>query len=451
MKILIVSNLYPPHYLGGYEVHCAHVAEGLRASGHEVEVLTSDYGAPRTNRSADFPREEPQGSVPVRRRLQQYVYPPQPRRWPWTPAQARHELSDARLFLEVVNEFQPDVVNWWNILGLTKLLLPIPNRLGIPDVHAIDDLWLTQEYGLGGRTASGFWSTVWDGEWGPAVMRPIFRFFGRRWERKTALEGIPTRTLDHLPAHVVYLSDFLRKYHENAGMFFPSTEVIHGGVHVERFHGRRADRDPSRPVRFLYASQLTEDRELHTVLEAFAGLPPELQSQASLTVAGGGHELYVARVKEQVRTAGLTGRVTFLGQVAHADLPQVYIDHDVLVFSSRRKEGYGFVNVEAMMAGCAVLTTGSGGALEIALAADLPRFPAGDAGTLSRLVARLVTDRAELQRLAARAQEVAIQEFSFSRMIEKWNAALERVVESRKSSVVVSGAAKVSYAKGGTD
>ena len=44
MNILIVTNLYPPHYLGGDEVHCAQVAEEeLQGAGYEIRVLTSTY------------------------------------------------------------------------------------------------------------------------------------------------------------------------------------------------------------------------------------------------------------------------------------------------------------------------------------------------------------------------------------------------------------------------
>jgi glycosyltransferase involved in cell wall biosynthesis len=39
VRILIITNLYPPHVIGGYEIACRRVAEGLRARGHEVEVL----------------------------------------------------------------------------------------------------------------------------------------------------------------------------------------------------------------------------------------------------------------------------------------------------------------------------------------------------------------------------------------------------------------------------
>src|SRR6476659_3796831 len=43
MKILAVTNLYPPHYLGGYELICYMVVNELRARGHDVQVLTSNH------------------------------------------------------------------------------------------------------------------------------------------------------------------------------------------------------------------------------------------------------------------------------------------------------------------------------------------------------------------------------------------------------------------------
>src|SRR5438552_16762715 len=40
MRILVVSNLYPPDVLGGYELLCAGAAERWARQGHHVTVLT---------------------------------------------------------------------------------------------------------------------------------------------------------------------------------------------------------------------------------------------------------------------------------------------------------------------------------------------------------------------------------------------------------------------------
>jgi len=43
MRILALTNLFPPHYLGGYELICHMVVKELRARGHDVQILTSDH------------------------------------------------------------------------------------------------------------------------------------------------------------------------------------------------------------------------------------------------------------------------------------------------------------------------------------------------------------------------------------------------------------------------
>lgn len=45
MRILVLSDLYPPVSLGGYEVAAREVSDALAARGHEVWVLTRDDGA----------------------------------------------------------------------------------------------------------------------------------------------------------------------------------------------------------------------------------------------------------------------------------------------------------------------------------------------------------------------------------------------------------------------
>ncbi len=432
MKILIVSNLYPPFYRGGYEVHCAHVAEALRRSGHEVCVLTSAYGLPLSPLGNIQPRSEEINGVVVHRWLNQYSYEPQPIRRPWTLFQARRELWDARQFRKILTDFQPDIVNWWNMNALTKTPLPLVQAWGIPDVLCIDDLWMIDEYGFMGEKASAFWVGLWDGNWGPRLCRPLFRWLGRRWEERIKREGIPTREFLNRPRHVCFLSEYLRALHREAGMNFPSSEVIYGGMPTAQFYQPlHRHHDPREPLRILYAGQISPDRRLHTVVEALGCLDPSLLSRLTLTVAGDGPMHYVERVKARIEALGLGDRIFFLGKVPHEGMPHVYKKHDVLVFTSARREGLGFTQVEAMLAGCAVITTGSGGAMEIATLADLPLFAKDDAPALSRLLARLLTDRCEVTRIASRGQEVALREFAFDRMMDRFSETLQRLHATR--------------------
>src|SRR5262245_51765419 len=123
MKILMVSNFYPPYYVGAYEHWCALVAEGLHQRGHDVKVLTSRSGAPSTG-----PFQENIRGVKVERLLGQYQYEFRELGWACVLARkyidrqkhdmvhepldgligVRPQLQDVRDFARAVDEFKPD-------------------------------------------------------------------------------------------------------------------------------------------------------------------------------------------------------------------------------------------------------------------------------------------------------------------------------------------------------
>ena len=70
MKILVVTNLYPPQHVGGYELGCRDVVEQLRARGHVVQVFTSNFCNGKT--------ETPPGETEVERELQFNISPTDP-------------------------------------------------------------------------------------------------------------------------------------------------------------------------------------------------------------------------------------------------------------------------------------------------------------------------------------------------------------------------------------
>jgi glycosyltransferase involved in cell wall biosynthesis len=87
--------------------------------------------------------------------------------------------------------------------------------------------------------------------------------------------------------------------------------------------------------------------------------------------------------------------------------------------------------VEAMLSGCAVVSTGSGGAIEIAEPAGLPLFPKGDAEALSRILAALVANRQALCDIAKHGQAIALKEFTAERMTDRFVDVFERLCEPK--------------------
>ena len=439
MRILIVSNLYPPHYFGGYEIRCSQVAEFLQKAGHEVRVLTSSYGLPKHIEVARSHKQERVGSVLVERSLCYFRVNPPPSGYSYTLSMAKRQMTDAHRFIQVLDAFQPDIVNWWNLEGITKAILRIPSLRGIPDIHWVEDDALIREYGVHGEREHLSWFNFWRAAWGPWVVRPLLRKALAPWERRVERHGIPTRPFANQPSHVCFVSEFMHFQHRRAGLKFPSSEVIYGGVAREQFYAQRTGGDFQKgELRFLYAGQIYRSRGLHTVVKALGLLPETLRERLELSIVGSGpseRDSYFEEITRRIKDLGLSKTVTFLGKIPHENMSRLYREHHVLIFPSLREEGLPLTIMEAMCAGCAVITTGSGGAKEIADIAHLPIFPKDHPVALSRLIAKLVNDREVVYQTAKRGQEVALREFSFARMTKLLCDRFEILHEGRKEAI----------------
>lgn len=433
MKILIVSNLYPPYYMGAYELRCAQVAAALSAAGHEVRVLTSRYGLdPEQQRVL---RDREVAGIRVQRVLGQYHHGPQaPIGRPYFLGMVKLQVQDVRHFVRVLDEFQPDVLNWWGISGLTKALLPVPRMRSIPDLFCIDDDWIIEEQSRGEPGERPSWTAHWRTDDKPWYWHPFLVWVLEKWKKNLLKKGIPTSPVRFCPTKACFVSNFLKTEYEAAGIVFPSVEVIYGGVSVAEFLFRREITGQSRePLRLLYVGQITRDRGLHTAIEALSSLSREARSLASLTVVGDSCDAkYLSEVRERVVVLGLSDRVIFTGKKPYDEMAQIYRLHDLLIAPSLRKEGLPFTMMEAMLSGCAVVTTGSGGAMEIARLGDLPLFPKGDALALSRFIEGIITDRRALEVIAKRGQEVALREFSSDQMIKRFLHTFEELYKKKR-------------------
>jgi hypothetical protein len=115
MRLLFLSNFYPPHAIGGYEQWCQEVTLALQARGHQVSVLTSRYGLEHGTADPDSPS--------VRRKLHLMsrldYYDPVHFLTQWRAEEAYNH----RELLATINIAQPDLILVW---GMWNLSLSLP-------------------------------------------------------------------------------------------------------------------------------------------------------------------------------------------------------------------------------------------------------------------------------------------------------------------------------------
>src|SRR5262249_12086993 len=122
VKVLVLTNLYPPHYVGGDEVICHTVVTGLRRRGHEVGGLTSNH---QVNGVVD---ECPERQVSRTLRIHGLYG----HSWLGIQRLQRLEQHNNQTFVAALKRFRPDLVYVWNMGGLSKSMLFTLEKSGLP-------------------------------------------------------------------------------------------------------------------------------------------------------------------------------------------------------------------------------------------------------------------------------------------------------------------------------
>lgn len=396
MKILIVSNLYPPHYLGGYELACAGIADELRRRGHDVRVLTSTYrvGASGLGERAGGESAAANGGGP---KLVQDVHRILEIAWPFQPderASGRrrslfYHRRNFRRTRALLREFRPDVVYGWHLRGIGALqILFAAWEARLPVVIHHMDYWMLMllEDAGGRRTLAGRWLERWIS----GSLRPRMIFTSRRVQREFA---------DH-------------------GWNVADGVVIRHGEDPERIpQADRAER-AGHLWRFVFASQILLAKGIGLVVAALRLLAIEYgRGDFILDVIGEGLQKDAARLL--VAEAGIGGYVRFLGKVSHQDVLVRLKDYDLLLFPTHEREPGGNIVVEAMMAGCVVITSNVGGQSELVRDGVTGCTVPIGASALARRIHQLMTDEQLFLELSRNAATFARRELALSRIADQ--------------------------------
>ncbi|MEW6403829.1 MAG: glycosyltransferase, partial [Chloroflexota bacterium] len=132
MRLLFLSNFFPPARPGGYTQWCHEVAERLSERGHIVGVLTSCYELEKA----------PAGEQNIYRllHLEGDLNYYQPLRF-FTTWKKQHR-ENLVLLKHTVQDFAPDLIFVWGMWALSKALPALAERL-LPGrvVYYLSDYW----------------------------------------------------------------------------------------------------------------------------------------------------------------------------------------------------------------------------------------------------------------------------------------------------------------------
>lgn len=410
MRILVISNLYPPSVQGGYELGCAHVVRELLAAGHEVQVLTSGEsgGEPGVNRALRvFPVFDP---ATVQRA---------------TPKE-RHSLAvHARLFAEEndrvlareLDAFQPDVAYLWNLLGVGGLsMLGRLELQGLPWVWHLMDAVPRHLCTVAGETDPTLCAALTDAS------------MGRFLACSTHVLGEIAAGGVSLPGPVDLVPNWL------AGQL-PAPRTS--------FFGDERD-----CLRVLCAvGVLVEHKGIDILIEATARTQAALPDALLVDIFGREDD---DRFRTLASQRGVAGIVRFGGLLAQGELLGRLAEYDVFAFPTAWREPFAFAPLEAAAAGCVPLISENSGNAEWMVGGVHCLKAARSAEAFATRLSAIARREVDLAPVARRGQAVVREMFHLPALmrriefvLEDAAAAEQRLASDRLFKVAVSTAERL--------
>jgi glycosyltransferase involved in cell wall biosynthesis len=411
MRILVLSNLYPPNVVGGYERLCHEVSSELAARGHEVTVLTSSFG----NAVADYHGQR------ILRELELLtgadIYTP----FPGTAEDRALVSARNRATLNrVLDELRPDVVFAWNLFFLDASILDALVASPYRTVAMLTDNWLLVMRNP--TFVSNFFRDVVHGSvpFIPPPAPPAWRPLAGRVKRALLrlVGSKPPRKLE-----AIFGSFFMRDFYAAGGLPFRTYRVIHNGVRqAVREPGIMPDRTRlarAGTLRLLFAGRLVDLKGADTAVEALALLDPQSigVERVTLTIVGDSQDtVYMTRFAEVVEQSGKSELIERHSTVREDELPALFDAHDIYLFPSLY-EPFSLTLIHALACGIPTVASRVGGNVEIVREdASGLLFEKGNAADLARAVTRLAGNPTLRARLSAGGQ-AAGGRFTFGRMV----------------------------------
>jgi glycosyltransferase involved in cell wall biosynthesis len=380
MRILVISNLFPPVAVGGYETRCAHTMEWL-AREHEVVVLTS-----RAKRRGLAPEHDVYRDLP---------FVPETRRGVLIAPLA--SLRAVRVMRRALRHHQPDLIFVWNASNIPRAAVRLAQESGVPVAFSLADPW------LGDFAEGDLFLRYLAGD--ARGMRRAWGWVVRLVDRLPALRV----DLDTpLPASLVWNSKALRELTPIPNAVAPVLErIIYPGTDYEELFAG-IERAPAAVPTIVYAGRIEPQKAPDVAVRALALLRERHGVDARLLVLGSGERVHMRALGELVDELGLRGCVELRGKLPVKGVAAALAEAHAIVVPSRWQEPFGLVCLEAAFARVPVVASLSGGMPEMLVPErEALFFTIDDVDGCAAALASTLGDRPAAEERARRAREHA--------------------------------------------
>lgn len=371
MRVMMISNIFPPHVRGGYELGLLDVARGFVEAGHDVEVVTSTV-------VGVLHKTRPAAGVTVREifspvlAYESDLCDQLERSATWrtrrTDALGGVLVETVVALRREIESFRPERIWIGNPLGIGPVgVLETALSAGVPViVHLMDDI---DRYLVGYR-------------------RPL-HWLSRVARLKKSLTAVSCAS------HVQEMNEVVGAYGQH--------HVVLNGVDFDAMPAQAMPGQHDGPLRLVYFGQVEPMKGVPHLIDGIERLLTSTPGAAlHLDIIGPASLSYAESLQADLVTRGLDRHIALLGRMEKPALMARLATYDAAALLLKLEEPFGYAWLEAAAAGLPVVVT-RGRAVDDAFPQPYPLFVGDrtDPGSVADALRWLLAHREALAPLGA--------------------------------------------------
>jgi glycogen synthase len=392
----MISNLYPPFYLGGYEIACRNVANALRDRGHEVIVLTSPSHAAEKIKSDTWVFRELELSL-----FQPFTSTNEAVRLLEIMKSFAINYTNTTVFLDWIKRFQPECIYFFNLAGIGGLsLIDAANKLDYPwALHLMDRV-----------------PEEMQNHNSPAILALFNAIGGKIYDQGSLIS---------MSKHLV------REIEDMCGFRFEKPiHIVPGWADAPHPISRRTYSGVGDTFRFVTAGAIHPHKGIDIILDAARRLIETGTVNFAIDIYGEG---LLTHYVDKAKQLNISDKVRFLGSRSQAELAQIYKTSDAFLFPTWEREPFGFAPLEAAAQGCVPIITRICGAAERLIdrvhCLKIPR----DIDALCGIMRKVCSGAVNLDDIGWAGQQICRQDLSFDICLGQIEQILADTIDSKRA------------------
>lgn len=411
MKILTFTAFYPPHHMGGYELRCRDVLEGLRHAGHEILLITNSCTIQDCQEHINEPwisrilNLQPEGENFLDR--------------------IQFDNAELTKIQQTITNFKPDLIYLWHLQNLSDAILPFLASQSLPMVYdegGSEMIYFSrlQKRGL------YFYKNEQDStikKWLKCAIKAYASIVSRgkivpdwEWPEQMRIYFNSRSSLEHaldLGAQV-----------ENAS-------IILSGFDILKFPFKERTQI-NEPVKIVIPARIKRQKGCEDGIQLVKELNQRNIRSQLLIIGEVQSKDYYDELNKTTNDLSLGDKVEIQPMMSQVELGEIYRSSDFCFFPSYFKTGFSRVPLEAMASGCLVITYGNEGSNESVQHGETGIIvKEGDISSAADWVLKLMQENSQFRIIVENARQKVEQDYTMESYLRKVEVFLENSLPGR--------------------